>query len=123
MNAQSPCQLRLLAGWSTAGLSHQPTPRGRSATQLQQAVVPLWLKRMAMDNRFSRIAEVTSRGGFDAIRYRTADVDGFKVFYREAGPADAPKLLLLHGFPSAGHMFRDLIPLLADRFHIVAPDL
>ena len=56
-------------------------------------------------------------------RYRTADVNGFKVFYREAGPADAPKLLLLHGFPSAGHMFRNLIPLLTDKFHIVAPDL
>jgi pimeloyl-ACP methyl ester carboxylesterase len=57
------------------------------------------------------------------IKYHTADVDGFKVFYREAGAATSPKLLLLHGFPSASHMFRDLIPLLADRFHIVAPDL
>jgi pimeloyl-ACP methyl ester carboxylesterase len=58
-----------------------------------------------------------------AIKYRTADVDGFKIFYREAGASGAPKLLLLHGYPSAGHMFRDLIPLLADRFHIIAPDL
>jgi pimeloyl-ACP methyl ester carboxylesterase len=58
-----------------------------------------------------------------AIQYKTANVDGFKVFYREAGHATRPKLLLLHGFPTAGHMFRDLIPLLEERFHIVAPDL
>src|SRR6185295_11257363 len=58
-----------------------------------------------------------------AINYRTANVDGWKIFYREAGSKDAPTLLLLHGFPSAGHMFRDLIPHLVDRFHIVAPDL
>jgi len=58
-----------------------------------------------------------------AIKYRSVDVDGVKVFYREAGAADGPALLLLHGFPSASHMFRELIPLLADRFRLVAPDL
>jgi pimeloyl-ACP methyl ester carboxylesterase len=55
--------------------------------------------------------------------YRTADVDGFEVFYREAGDPTKPTLLLLHGFPTSSHMFRVLIPLLADRFHLVAPDL
>jgi pimeloyl-ACP methyl ester carboxylesterase len=59
----------------------------------------------------------------NSIRYRTVTVDGTKVFYREAGPVGAPKLLLLHGFPTSSHMFRDLIPLLADRLHIAAPDL
>ena len=56
-------------------------------------------------------------------RYKTASVDGLDVFYREAGDASRPTLLLLHGFPTSSHMFRDLIPQLADRFHLIAPDL
>jgi pimeloyl-ACP methyl ester carboxylesterase len=55
--------------------------------------------------------------------YQTARVGDVEVFYREAGPADAPAVLLLHGFPTSSHMFRDLIPQLADRYHLIAPDL
>jgi pimeloyl-ACP methyl ester carboxylesterase len=54
--------------------------------------------------------------------YKTAIVDGVSVFYREAGPADGPVVLLLHGFPTSSHMFRNLIPALADRYHVIAPD-
>jgi len=57
------------------------------------------------------------------VQYRSQPVDNVDVFYREAGPADAPVILLLHGFPTSGHMFRDLIPLLADRYRVIAPDL
>jgi pimeloyl-ACP methyl ester carboxylesterase len=58
-----------------------------------------------------------------SIRFYTVNVDGTKIFYREAGQTEAPALLLLHGFPTSSHMFRDLMPLLAKRYHIVAPDL
>ena len=57
------------------------------------------------------------------ISYRYADAGGVKIFYREAGRADAPTVLLLHGFPTSSHMFRNLIPLLAERYHVIAPDL
>jgi len=56
------------------------------------------------------------------IHYKKVNIDGVNVFYREAGPADAPVLLLLHGFPTSSHMFRNLIPLLADRYRVIAPD-
>jgi pimeloyl-ACP methyl ester carboxylesterase len=58
-----------------------------------------------------------------AMHFRTVDVEGTEIFYREAGDRGRPTILLLHGFPSSSHMFRDLIPELADRFHLVAPDL
>jgi pimeloyl-ACP methyl ester carboxylesterase len=57
-----------------------------------------------------------------SVRHLTADVAGQRVFYREAGPREAPVVLLLHGFPTSSHMFRHLIPLLADRYHVIAPD-
>jgi pimeloyl-ACP methyl ester carboxylesterase len=57
-----------------------------------------------------------------AVHYRTVRVAGVDIFYREAGPVQAPTILLLHGFPTSSHMFRDLIPLLSDRYHLVAPD-
>src|SRR5882672_11278008 len=56
------------------------------------------------------------------VFYRTLNVEGLEIFYREAGPRDAPTVLLLHGFPSSSHMFRNLIPMLADKYHVVAPD-
>jgi len=56
------------------------------------------------------------------VRYRSATVHGRKVFYRQAGDPTAPAVVLLHGFPTSSHMFRDLIPALTDRFHVIAPD-
>ena len=56
------------------------------------------------------------------VHYRTAQIDGVDLFYREAGPPDAPVVVLLHGFPTSSHMFRNLIPKLADRYHLIAPD-
>src|SRR5579872_7111951 len=57
------------------------------------------------------------------VSYRTQTVGDVEVFYRDAGPRDAPVILLLHGFPTAGHMFRDLIPILSTAYRVIAPDL
>ncbi|MGH6977575.1 MAG: alpha/beta fold hydrolase, partial [Stellaceae bacterium] len=57
-----------------------------------------------------------------AMAHRAVAIDGMNIFYREAGPPDAPALLLLHGFPNSSHMFRNLMPALADRWRVVAPD-
>lgn len=57
-----------------------------------------------------------------SVKHKNIEIDGINLFYREAGPDDGPTVLLLHGWPSSSHMFRDLIPKLADRFHVIAPD-
>ena len=61
-------------------------------------------------------------GAMPVTHHKTATIDGVKIFYREAGPDGAPVVLLLHGFPTSSHMFRNLIPALADRYHVIAPD-
>lgn len=68
------------------------------------------------------IAQETSVAVGHPTLHKTVEVDGLNIFYREAGPKDAPTILLLHGFPTSSHMFRNLIPQLSDRYHVVAPD-
>jgi pimeloyl-ACP methyl ester carboxylesterase len=88
--------------------SSTAAPRRRSATGMLAAVGAVLASTVA----------AASAG----IEYRTTEVAGLKIFYREAGPADAPTILLLHGFPTSSHMFRDLLPKLAETYHVVAPD-
>jgi pimeloyl-ACP methyl ester carboxylesterase len=78
---------------------------------------------MAVKEQSSRkAAEGTAGTAGHGTRHRTVTVDGLKIFYREAGPAGAPTLLLLHGFPAASHQYARLMERLSDRFHLVAPD-
>lgn len=70
-----------------------------------------------------RLAATATPAPEPRIRHHTVEADGVRVFYREAGRADRPVVLLLHGFPSSSHMFRDLIPRLAEEFRVIAPDL
>ena len=56
------------------------------------------------------------------MNYRSIDVNGLNIFYRECGDPSYPTMVLFHGFPSASHMFRDLMPMLEERFHLIAPD-
>jgi pimeloyl-ACP methyl ester carboxylesterase len=67
-------------------------------------------------------ATANAAGSPVQVHYRTMEVQGVEVFYREAGAADAPTVLLLHGFGASSHMFRELIPQLAGKYHVIAPD-
>jgi pimeloyl-ACP methyl ester carboxylesterase len=70
----------------------------------------------------SRSVRMLPAGVALQVRYRTRQVDGLNIFYREAGPPGAPVILLLHGFPTSSHMFRDIIPRLSGRYRVIAPD-
>ena len=65
---------------------------------------------------------MTKQPAYPVTHHQTATVAGVKIFYREAGAKDGPAVVLLHGFPTSSHMFRNLIPYLADRYHVIAPD-
>ncbi len=84
-----------------------------AALSLGLAASPGFLSSQMKDSAMAEPSRVT---------YHTAQVDGVKIFYREAGPKDAPTVVLLHGFPSSSHMFRELIPRLSDKYHVLAPD-
>lgn len=103
----------------------RPVPAAALTLMLAAPVLPA----QQVAARGGRTAAVTAApSGSDAaaspvvVHHRTVMIDGLRIFYREAGPADAPAVLLLHGFPTSSHMFRDLIPQLADRYHVIAPD-
>ena len=68
------------------------------------------------------VGAIRAEAASEPTRYHTTEVEGLKIFYREAGDPSKPTVLLLHGFPTSSHMFRNLIPALSDRYHVVAPD-
>ena len=83
------------------------------------------MSETTLDRPASLQSEAGARGSAAALpvtHHRTATIEGVRIFYREAGPADAPAVVLLHGFPTSSHMFRNLIPQLADRCRVIAPD-
>jgi hypothetical protein len=101
--------------------------QGRSHHYLQKTlrrrIVPfVLLGLMLLTMEISVSAQTTEQSTPTRATYHTVKVDGVDVFYREAGPKDAPVVVLLHGFPTSSHMFRNLIPQLADKYRVIAPD-
>ena len=89
-------------------------------TMLKNAAIAMTLIMLASFSLSSGAAE--PEPPTSQVLHRTVKIDGLDIAYREAGPKNAPTVLLLHGFPTSSHMFRNLIPALADKYHVVAPD-
>ena len=92
------------------------------AAALVYAFALLWAGPVTNASTLTPASDENEVASTSRVYYRTARIDGLDIFYREAGPKDAPVVLLLHGFPTSSHMFRNLIPQLADRYHVIAPD-
>ena len=90
--------------------------------KLLSAVAITLLTSLAAAGTTPARAETPSPAAGNVTHYRTTTIDDTSLFYREAGPASGPVVVLLHGFPTSSHMFRNLIPALADRYHVIAPD-
>src|SRR3954467_3215403 len=97
-------------------LRKQPLSRVHRAYALWLALVGMFFLSG------NAVAQLKEPAMAEHVSYRTVQVDGLSIFYREAGPKDAPTLLLLHGLPSSSRMFEPLLTRLADKFHLVAPD-
>ncbi len=89
-------------------------------TTLKNTSIALLLATLAAFGSTANAAE--PKAPTSQVLHRTVKIEGLDIFYREAGPKEAPTILLLHGFPTSSHMFRNLIPALADKYHVVAPD-
>src|SRR5260370_18452012 len=104
-------------------LKHQENTRG------DRKMIRRWLQTALLSMGLAVSAGVASSQMKDAatldvsrVTYHTTQVDGLQIFYREAGPKDALTVVLLHSFPTSSHMFRELIPRLSDKYHVLAPD-
>src|SRR5271169_1001373 len=97
------------------------SPRRSRCLQVFQVVVTTISMALASVQLFAQ-SHVTEHAMNYQTVYRTIQIDGFSVFYREAGPKDAPTILLLHGLPSSSRMFEPLFARLSDQYHLVAPD-
>jgi pimeloyl-ACP methyl ester carboxylesterase len=119
-----------------AAAQTQPKPRqelnlaatGRRLASTGRSSLGLSLAILTVSAAISLLLPAPAAGAMQVnddlrVRYKTETVGGVEVFYREAGPKAAPTVLLLHGFPTSSHMFRTLLPALADKYHVIAPDL
>ena len=135
VDEETVVQLNNIGPWEITYMRPERRPAPEAEVTLR-SVSQCHLGRTPMENAMPPTATMIEPAATDARRiapdnfpsvptttYRTVSVDGLKVFYREAGNPQSQAVLLLHGFPTSSHMYRELIPALADRYHVVAPDL